>query len=105
GIELVAGPQDRVLAQPAAGSIFASYNGILDEVAGLKDLEALVLLHQDSEIVDPAFCAKVREIFADPGVGVIGCIGALGVRSIAWWEGSITWASFIHRFSDEPGGD
>jgi hypothetical protein len=27
------------------------------------------------------------------------------VRSIAWWEGSVTWASFIHRYSELGGGD
>ena len=41
----------------------------------------------------------------DPDVGVAGCIGALGVRSIAWWEGSVTWASFIHRYGELGGGD
>jgi hypothetical protein len=38
-------------------------------------------------------------------VGVAGCIGAIGVRSIAWWEGSVTWASFIHRYRELGGGD
>ena len=28
---------------------------------------------------------------------MVGCVGAIGVRSIAWWEGSVTWASFVHR--------
>ena len=31
------------------------------------DLEALVLVHQDAEIVDPDFCAKLREALAGPG--------------------------------------
>ena len=35
----------------------------------------------------------------------MGCIGALGVRSLAWWEGSVTWASFIHRYGELGGGD
>jgi hypothetical protein len=32
-------------------------------------------------------------------------VGAVDVRSIAWWEGSVTWASFIHRYSELGGGD
>jgi hypothetical protein len=27
------------------------------------------------------------------------------VRSIAWWEGAVTWASFIHRYEERGGGD
>ena len=64
-----------------------------------------MLLHQDSEIVDPDFCRKLRDALVDPEVGVVGCVGALGVRSIAWWEGSVTWASFIHRYTELGGGD
>jgi len=105
GIARVAGPQDRVLARPATGSIFAGYNRILDEAAGLEGLEALVLLHQDAEIADPAFGDKVRAALADPRVGMAGCAGAVGVRSIAWWEGHITWASFVHRYPEFGGGD
>jgi hypothetical protein len=105
GIEAVAEPDSRVFAFRAMSSIFRSYNLVLEQAARLDDLEALVLVHQDAEIVDPDFCAKVRQVFRDPDVGVAGCIGAIGVRSIAWWEGSVTWASFIHRYSELGGGD
>jgi len=27
------------------------------------------------------------------------------VRNIGWWEGSVTWASFIHRYREYGGGD
>jgi hypothetical protein len=94
-----------VIAQPAASSIFASYNRILDRAAALDDLEALVLAHQDVEIVDVMFAPKIRRAFADPDLGVVGCVGAIGVRSIAWWEGSVTWASFLHRYPELGGGD
>jgi Glycosyltransferase like family len=89
----------------AAGSIFRSYNLLLDTAAAHDDLEALVLVHQDAEIVDSDFCDKVRRALGDPDVGVVGCVGAIGVRSIAWWEGSVTWASFIHRYGEHGGGD
>ena len=95
----------RTIARETDGSIFANYNAIMDEAAAADDLEALVLLHQDAEIVDPRFLSKLRAAMADaPGVGVVGCVGAVGVRSIAWWEGSVTWASFIHRYTELGGG-
>jgi hypothetical protein len=105
GLRLVAEPDSRVIANAAAGSLFRSYNLLLDSVATLDDLEALVLVHQDAEIVDPDFCAKLRETLSDPQAGVVGCVGAIDVRSIAWWEGSVTWASFIHRYTEFGGGD
>jgi hypothetical protein len=105
GIRRAAEPHSEVYAFAAAGSIFRSYNLLLDTAAARDDLEALVLVHQDAEIVDPDFCSKVREALGDPEVGVVGCVGAIGVRSIAWWEGSVTWASFIHRYQEHGGGD
>jgi hypothetical protein len=105
GIRRVAEPGSRVHAVPAVGSIFRSYNALLDAAAGWDGLEALVLVHQDTEIVTPDFCAKVRGALADPDVGVVGCVGAIGVRSIAWWEASVTQASFINRYEEHGGGD
>jgi hypothetical protein len=93
-----------VLARAAAGSIYRSYNMVMDQAAELEGLEALVMLHQDAEIVDTDFCRKVRESLRDPEVGVVGCVGAVGVRSIAWWDGAVTWASFTHRYSEFGGG-
>jgi Glycosyltransferase like family len=97
GIRLAAEPDSEVIAHRAEGSIFRNYNLILDRAAAYDDLEALVLVHQDAEIVRSDFCRKLRDALSDPEVGVVGCVGAIGVRSIAWWEGSVTWASFVHR--------
>jgi hypothetical protein len=105
GIKLAAEPDSVIFPFAAAGSIFRSYNLLLDKAAELDDLEAFVLVHQDAEIVSEDFCQKVREALSDPDVGVVGCVGAIGVRSIAWWEGSVTWASFIHRYGEHGGGD
>ncbi len=105
GIRLAAEPDSLVLAHGSAGSIFRNYNTLLDQVSDQQDLEALVLVHQDAEIVDPGFCTKVREALADPDVALVGSAGAIGVRSIAWWEGSVTWASFSHRFAELGGGE
>jgi hypothetical protein len=105
GIERVREPDSVVLARMAAGTLFRSYNLLLDEAAQLPDLEALVLVHQDAELIDEDFCAKLRRALSDPEVGVVGCVGAIGVRSIAWWEGSVTWASFTHRYGELGGGE
>ncbi|GAC1440915.1 MAG: hypothetical protein NVSMB51_20760 [Solirubrobacteraceae bacterium] len=105
GIQLAAEPDSAILARPSIGSIFESYNALIDAAAEHEDLEALVLLHQDTEMVDPDFCEKVRRALRDPDVGVVGCVGAIGVRSIAWWEGSVSCASFIHRYEEHGGGD
>jgi GT2 family glycosyltransferase len=102
GVRLASEPDSKVIIPEPTGSIFRSYNLIMEQVGALDDLEALVLIHQDAEIVDPDFCAKLREALRDPEVGVVGCVGAVGVRSIAWWEGSVTWASFVHRYG-RPG--
>jgi hypothetical protein len=105
GIQRAAEPDSVVYARDAIGSIFASYNALLDAAAAHEDLEALVLVHQDAEIGDAELCAKAREALADPATGIVGCVGAIGVRSIAWWEGSVTLASFINRYPEHGGGD
>jgi hypothetical protein len=105
GIRLAAEADSPVFDLPSIGSIFASYNAVIERAAEIDDLEALVLLHQDTEIVSADFCAQVRDALRDPDVGVLGCVGAIGVRSIAWWEGSVSLANFLHRHDDHGGGD
>jgi hypothetical protein len=105
GIERVAEPDSEILAHQTTGSLFRNYNLILDKVRELPDLEALVLVHQDAELIDDDFCATVRQALSDPDAAIVGCVGAIGVRSIAWWEGAVTWASFIHRYEEIGGGD
>src|SRR3954447_7784716 len=104
GIERSAEPDSLVIEHEATGSIFHSYNAILDQARDREDLEALVLLHQDAGIAMDGFCDEVRRVLADPEVGLAGCAGAVGVRSIAWWEGSVTCASFVHRYEEDGGG-
>jgi hypothetical protein len=105
GIRTAAEPDSVVIPNVAAGTLFRSYNLLLDTAKEYGDLEALVLVHQDAELVDPNFCQKLRAALGDPDVGVVGCVGAVGVRSIAWWEGAVTWGSFIHRYRELGGGD
>ena len=87
GIRLACEP-DSVAAEATTGeSIFQAYNEVLEALAPRDDLEALVLLHEDTEIVDTDFCGKLRRRLAEPDVAVVGAIGARGVTGLAWWEG------------------
>jgi glycosyl transferase family 2 len=105
GIRRAAEPDSKVVAHQSAGSLCRNYNLLLDQAGALEDLEALVLVHQDAEIVDTDFCQTVRAALSDPEVAVVGCAGAVGVRNLAWWEGAVTWASFTHRYQELGGGD
>jgi hypothetical protein len=104
GIERAREPDSAVYPNSSPGSIFRAYNLLLDQAAEHDELEALVLLHQDVEIVDEGFCTKLRAAIADPEVAIVGCVGARGVRSMAWWEGAVTWASFTHHYHEYGGG-
>jgi hypothetical protein len=104
GFNLVAEPDSVIMANAAAGSLMRSYNLIMEKVAEMNGVEALVLCHQDAELTSPDFCSIVRASLKDPDVGVVGCVGALDVRNIAWWEGSVTWGSFTHRYKEYGGG-
>ncbi len=106
GIRRAAEPDSVVFDLESIGTLAASYNRLLDLAAAHDPApEALVLVHQDAEIVDADFCATIRAVLADPRVGVVGCVGAIGVRSIAWWEGSVTLASFVNRYDEHGGGE
>lgn len=105
GFALAAEPDSVVIPLGATGSIFRSYNLLLDQARELDDLECLVLVHQDAEITDPEFCAKLRAALADPEVAIAGCAGGTGQHSIAWWEGAVVWASFAHRYDELGGGE
>ncbi len=105
GIMLAREPDSAILSHGSVGSIFRNYNLLLDRAGELDDLEALAIVHQDAEIVGADFCERVREALADEQVALVGCVGAVGVRSLAYWEGSVTWASFTHRYWEHGGGD
>jgi SAM-dependent methyltransferase len=87
GLRLAAEPDSLIIQARHEESIFAAYNEVLDAVRDRDDLEALVLLHEDTEILDPGFCDQVREALADEDVAIVGVVGARGVTSLAWWEG------------------
>jgi hypothetical protein len=105
GLRRAVEADSEIWAHPASGTIFQSYNALLDRAATRDDVEALAIVHQDTEIVSEDFAPVIRRTLADPEVGLIGCVGAVGVRSIAWWEGSVTLASFSNRYDEHGGGD
>jgi glycosyl transferase family 2 len=81
---------DSVLAELTTDtSIHEAYNEALDYFADVEGLEALVLLHEDTELLDADFCDRIRAELADPAVAIVGAIGARGVHGLAWWQGSI----------------
>jgi hypothetical protein len=104
GIDRARESDSAVYANSSPGSIFRAHNLLLDEAAEHDGLEALVLLHQDVEIIDDDFCGKVRAVLSDPDVAIAGCVGARDARTMAWWEGAVTWASFTHRYYEHGGG-
>ncbi len=105
GISRVREPDSQVLVHAAASSVARGGNLLFDHAARHEDLEALVIVHSDAEIIDPEFCAKVRAALADPDVAVVGCVGAVGVRDMAWWEGDVTFTSSRYRYGELGGGE
>ena len=70
-------------------SIHEAYNEALSHFAAVDALEALVLLHEDTELLDADFCARVRSVLRDPSVALAGAVGASDVTSLRWWEGRV----------------
>jgi Glycosyltransferase like family len=84
GIERVAEADSPVLTRTGYDSIRPAYNDLLDEAAALPDLEALVLLHQDLELVDRGLMWRTRRVFSDSCVGLLGALGGRGSRLHCW---------------------
>lgn len=105
GIERARELDSAILAHAASGSVARSFNLLLDRAAAIDGLEALVLLHEDAEILDSDFCFRVRDVLADPEVAVIGSVGSRGASGIAWWDGEISWNSAPFHYGESGGGD
>lgn len=89
----------RVIERRGQTSIFPAYNSIIDEALDLEP-EALVLLHEDVEIRDPDFEAKVQDELRDPSVAILGVIGGRGLKSMRWSQAKVK----VGR-STYPGGE
>lgn len=84
GIRRVAEPDSVILTCHDRESIQEPYNEIMDAAARRPDLEALVLVHQDLELLDDSLLRRARPLLAEPGVGVIGLFGARGAPLYSW---------------------
>lgn len=62
----------------------AAYNTILDAYRG-RGMDAVILLHDDLDLVDPDAEAKFLAALADPDVAMVGVCGGKGDTTLAWW--------------------
>jgi hypothetical protein len=83
GIERV-DPGAPLLARYDQRSIFEAYNSMIDEAVALG-ASGLVLIHDDVVLRDLQLPSKLTALFADPTIGIVGAIGASGVKSLDWW--------------------
>jgi hypothetical protein len=105
GISRAAEPGSAIHVIAATTSICRNYNVLLDLAARSEDLEALVIVDEDTEIADRDLCARLRAAFADPEVAVVGCAGATGVSGVAWWEGDLVCGDVRLRYAKYGGGE
>lgn len=85
GIRRAGESDTAILARFDEDSIQAPYNSMLAEAREIDGLEAIVLVHQDLELLDDTLAPRLREAFAsDPRVGVVGSYGCRGLPLRAW---------------------
>jgi hypothetical protein len=104
GIRRAVEPDSVVIAHAATGSVARTYNLLMDRARDLEDLEALVIVHEDAEIVDARCAEKLRAAFADPQVALVGCVGATGASGLAWWDGEEVNGSMTYHHNEAGGG-
>lgn len=90
GLHTTLQPGDLVVTESGTNGICAAYNALIDLARSRADCELLVLLHDDVEVVDHNLRAKLLLGASKPGAGVLGVVGAKGLRSLAWWDARST---------------
>ena len=85
GIERVRDPEAPLIEVRGRDCLFRAYNEILDRAEADRRVEAIVLVHEDTEIRDSYFEERVRWALRDPAVAIVGTIGGVGVQGIDWW--------------------
>ena len=79
------GGADATLMSSPDLPVAATYNDVLDACLDLEGVEAIVLLRDDVEIVDPHFRSRILTAFRrDPLLAVIG-VGGVDA-SLRWWQ-------------------
>lgn len=102
-----AAEEGSLLLERSGDSIQRAYNQMMLEAEGRDDLEALVLLHQDLELIDDSLPQRVRRILRDPRVGLVGALGARDFSPHVWPAARELYGTFAEptgtrRFSSDP---
>lgn len=79
-------PEDALHTITDASGICAAYNSVLEQAWAEGECRAVVLVHDDLELLDGAR-AVVAEAAAEPGVGLIGIAGGRDLAWGKWWSG------------------
>lgn len=78
-----------LLALSGQRSIVAAYNVMLDYFAFTapfrEELEAVILQHDDVEVIDYDVHEKILAEFEDPNVALVGVAGGGDGNGLAWW--------------------
>jgi hypothetical protein len=77
-------PEAEVVVLRSQKAIASAYNTILDAASRRSDLEGVVLLHDDVELLDPHWRAKLSKAF-ESGADIVGVIGGRGKGGMSWW--------------------
>lgn len=83
-IERVAEADSPILTRCGYGTIQQPYNEMMDEVAGVPGLEALILVHQDLALLDGSLPDRARRAFSRPRAGLLGALGGRTSRLHCW---------------------
>jgi hypothetical protein len=78
-------PDCEVVALRQQRSIASAYNQILDRYVGRTDIQAVVLIHDDVELVDTTWQQTLLSALTAPDVAIVGVIGASGRGGMAWF--------------------
>jgi hypothetical protein len=76
----------RLIATSGHEHIAVAYNTILDAFDGRTLPDALVLLHDDLELIDPDAEMKFVSALSDADVALVGVAGTRTCTSLAWWD-------------------
>jgi len=76
------------------GSVLAAYN----QAWRLADTEYVCLIHNDTEMPEPTWLARLLAPHAEPGIGLTGLYGAKRVRR----DGRYAGRSIVHSLAEGP---
>jgi hypothetical protein len=80
-----AAPETLVIPRDSVGSSYQrTVNALLDEVAHRSDLDATVLIHQDTELLNANAATILPERFVDPRLAIVGSVGARFRSGLIW---------------------